>query len=151
MTVFKKPILAGVLLFLFKVCTAQSTVELKGSGYYMVLPNSYKIEIKQGIDYKTYYLLNKSRTDSSKTFVMFGCCVGTIGEGLVNANKIDSVKQIILGHETQWKIYTLDTDYLAETLISINDSQKAAFGIKTKHRDDIDLLISFFGTLNTRR
>jgi hypothetical protein len=151
MRIFTKLIFIGLLSLLYKVTCAQSTVKLKGTGYFMTLPKSYKIEKKQGIDYKTFYLLDKTRTDSSKTFVMFGCCVGTIGEGLANANKIDSVKKIVLGQEVQWKIYTWNSYYLAETLVSISDHGKAAFGIKTKHRDNVNLLISSFETLRKSR
>jgi hypothetical protein len=151
MTVFKTLTFVGLLLLLSKVGAAQSTVALKGSGYYMTLPKFYKISKELGVDYTTFYVVNRTIPDSSKTFVMFGCCVGTIGEQLSNASKIDSVKKIILGQEVQWKIYNWDSYYLAETLISLNDFKKAVFGIRTKNRDDVNLLISSFGTLRKSR
>lgn len=150
MKIFKKLIFAGLFSIICKVNIAQSIVKLKGTGYYITLPSSYKIQKFQGIDYKTFYILNKSKPDSSKTFVMFGCCVGTIGENLVNmdkANKIDSLNQILLGQEVQWKIYNWDSNYLAETLIFNDDFGKVVFGIKTKHKNYVSLLISSFGTM----
>jgi hypothetical protein len=151
MKVFQKLGFIILLILIYKDGAAQSSVALKGSGYSMTLPNSYKIQKKQGVDYNTFYLIEKARPDSSKNFVMFGCCVGTIGESLKNAHKIDSVKASILGQEVQWKIYTWDSSYLAETLLSFSDGEKAAFGIKTKNRDGINLLMSCFGTLRKSR
>jgi hypothetical protein len=151
MKVFQKLGFIILLILLYSDGVAQSSVKLKGSGYSMTLPKTYKIQKKQGIDYITFYLIDKARPDSSKNFVMFGCCVGTIGENQKDANKIDSVKASILGQEVQWRIYTWDSSYLAETLISISNVENAAFGIKTKNRDDINLLISSFGTLRKSR
>ena len=147
-TAFQKIRFIILLSLLYEDSTAQSSVALKGSGYSMTLPKSYKILKKQGVDYNAFYLIEKASPDSSKNFVMFGCCVGTIGERLTNANKIDSAKASILGQEVQWKIYTWNSSYLAETLLSFSHSEKAAFGIQTKNRDDINVLISAFGTLH---
>jgi hypothetical protein len=147
MTIFKKLIFVGLFFVTWEVNIAQSDVKLEGTHYFMTLPRFYKIEKKQGIDYTTFYLLNKSQPDSFRSFVMMGCCVGTIGNNLENAVKIDSVKQIILGRTAEWTIYSLDSSYLAETIIPINDVEKAVFGIKAKNRNKIDVLISTFGTL----
>lgn len=151
MRIYKQLIFVGINLILCKENIAQSTVKLEGTEYRMTLPAFYKIQKEQGIDYKIFHLLNTAATDSSKTFVEFGCCVGTIGDQLANAKKIDSVKQILLGHEARWTIYVWDSNYLAETLIFINDFEKAVFGIKTKKRKDVDLLIASFGTLSKKK
>ena len=147
MKVFKKLGFTLLLFLLYKNGAAQSSVTLKGSGYSMTLPKTYKIQKKQGVDYNTYYLIEKARPDSSKNFVMFGCCVGTIGGEQTNAIKIDSVTASILGQTAMWKIYTWDSSYLAETLVSLSGGDKAVFGIKTKHREEINLLIASFETL----
>ncbi|HLY69718.1 MAG TPA: hypothetical protein VKR53_08310 [Puia sp.] len=147
MTILKKLIFVGLFFVSCKINIAQSTVKLGRTHYFMTLQPFYKIEKKQGIDYTTFYLLKKSQPDSFRSFVMMGCCVGTIGNNLRNAVKIDSIKQIILGQTAQWTIYSLDSSYLAETMIPINDAEKAVFGIKAKNRYKIDILISTFGTL----
>lgn len=113
----------------------------------MTVPKSYKVQKKQGVDYNTFYLIEKAKPESLKNFVMFGCCVGTIGEQQKNAIEIDSITASILGQPVKWKIYTLDSSYLAETLISLTDGNKVVFGIKTKHREEIKLLMACFETL----
>ncbi|HLX53755.1 MAG TPA: hypothetical protein VKR58_07430 [Aquella sp.] len=151
MAIFKRIIILVLNLSLCQVDIAQSTVNLKGTQYIMNLPDLYKIQKKQGIDYEEFYLWNTSKMDSSNAFVMFGCCVGTIGKYLGNAKKIDSVKQILLGREIQWAIYDLDSNYLAETIIIIDDFEKVVFGIKSKKRREISKLIRSFGTLQKKQ
>jgi len=81
---------------------------------------------------------------------MFGCCVGTIGQFLENVKAMDSTQHSMLNANAMWKIYDLDSLYLAETLVTINEEEKAVVGIKSKNREQMNELISSFGTLRKK-
>ena len=118
----------------------------------MQLPKVYRIKEQHGIDYTVFRIENEwsATSDTLNAFIMFGCCVGTIGQFLENVKAIDSTQHSMLNVNVMWKIYDLDSLYLAETLVTINEEEKAVVGIKSKNREQMNELITSFGTLRKK-
>jgi hypothetical protein len=142
----------SISLIAYQCSIGQSFRKLGGTHYYLQLPHIYEIQESHGIDYTIFRFSNaaSARSDSSDAFIMFGCCVGTIGGSLKNVKGTDSLSHSLLNTTALWHIYNCDSLYLAETLVTINEEQKAVLGIKSKSRKEIDSLIASFGSLRKK-
>jgi hypothetical protein len=123
---------------------------ISNSGFEISLPTDYKIRQKQGADFTVYYFAPADSTlKAAFTGGMylgnFPSEFGAESEGC----KTSTIKGMLLGKEREWKLFSCDSSFFAQTIVDNKDESAAkvhVFGRGTS-ADNLNRMIRIFSTL----
>jgi hypothetical protein len=122
------------------------------SEYEITIPNYYRIQKKQGVDFEVYSLCP---SDTGKNFTNGGIYFGGHPQRIaplfeIHLKKDSSRSGILLGNKIDWTIYEYDSLFSAQAVLNLNDYLKIhAFTYATSY-SQLDTLIRIMESLNKR-